>query len=92
MHCFFVIFLMKNIANIIFVFCLSTVLGCHSPNNNQTTVISEDSNVVKLPEPYATNSTVKLSEVIGWPIDKKPIAPKGFTVSRFADKLKNQIV
>ncbi|NMH27956.1 PQQ-dependent sugar dehydrogenase [Flavobacterium silvaticum] len=44
---------------------------------------------VKLPEPYATKSVKNFSSVIGWKADEKPIAPKGFTVTKFADGLEN---
>lgn len=44
---------------------------------------------IKLPPPYATRSAVKQSRVIGWPADKKPVAPKGFEVSVFAKGLAN---
>jgi glucose/arabinose dehydrogenase len=40
-----------------------------------------------LPEPYATPSTKKNSKVIGWPEGKTPVAPEGFTVTKYADKL-----
>ncbi|MFI5130844.1 MAG: PQQ-dependent sugar dehydrogenase [Chitinophagales bacterium] len=40
-----------------------------------------------LPEPFATTSVRNNSKVIGWPKDMTPVAPPGFTVSRFADNL-----
>lgn len=42
-----------------------------------------------LPEPYATESATKRSKAIGWPAEKMPTAPAGFTVTRFADKLES---
>ncbi|MET0461495.1 MAG: sorbosone dehydrogenase family protein [Chitinophagaceae bacterium] len=42
-----------------------------------------------LPAPFATPSVRRNSRVIGWPEGKTPIAPAGFTVTRFADKLEN---
>jgi glucose/arabinose dehydrogenase len=42
-----------------------------------------------LPAPYATKSTMNFSRVIGWKDGKMPIAPAGFTVTKFADKLDN---
>jgi glucose/arabinose dehydrogenase len=42
-----------------------------------------------LPEPYATESSTKRSDVIGWPADKTPVAPAGFTVTKFADNLQS---
>ncbi|HYG51859.1 MAG TPA: sorbosone dehydrogenase family protein [Flavobacteriales bacterium] len=43
----------------------------------------------QLPPPYATESAVKMSKVIGWDAGMKPTAPKGFTVTRFADSLEH---
>lgn len=42
-----------------------------------------------LPEPYATESVKKFSNVVGWGENITPAAPQGFTVTRFADGLKN---
>lgn len=42
---------------------------------------------VNLPEPYATKSVQNNSTIIGWTNNRVPIAPEGFTVSRFADSL-----
>lgn len=39
-----------------------------------------------LPPPYATKSAKNFSKVIGWE-GNKPIAPEGFTVTKFADSL-----
>lgn len=44
---------------------------------------------VELPQPYATRSVANFCAVIGWPKDKMPVAPDGFTVTRFADSLDN---
>ncbi len=40
-----------------------------------------------LPPPYATKSVRNFSKVIGWPAGQTPVAPQGFTVTRFADGL-----
>jgi glucose/arabinose dehydrogenase len=42
-----------------------------------------------LPAPFATPSVDNSSKAIGWPEGKTPIAPEGFTVSKFADGLDN---
>lgn len=42
-----------------------------------------------LPPPYATSSASKTSVVVGWPADKKPIAPPGFTVTKYAASLRS---
>ncbi|SNR46117.1 PQQ-dependent sugar dehydrogenase [Hymenobacter mucosus] len=39
---------------------------------------------VKLPEPYASESVTKRSEVIGWPTGKTPVVPAGFSISEYA--------
>lgn len=39
-----------------------------------------------LPPPFETKSVVNHPKVIGWPTDKMPTAPDGFTVSLLADK------
>ncbi len=40
-----------------------------------------------LPAPFATKSKTNFSKVIGWPKGKTPIAPEGFTVTKFAEGL-----
>ena len=40
-----------------------------------------------LPAPFATPSANHGSTTIGWPSGKTPIAPEGFVVTRFAEKL-----
>ncbi len=42
---------------------------------------------IVLPEPYATEVAKRTSKVIGWPEGKTPVAPPGFTVTKFAGKL-----
>jgi glucose/arabinose dehydrogenase len=42
-----------------------------------------------LPAPYATKSVKNFSKVIGWPAGKTPVAPPGFTVTKFANGLQN---
>jgi glucose/arabinose dehydrogenase len=48
----------------------------------QTTINKAD-----LPAPYATPDTKRNSKVIGWPEGKTPIAPEGFSVTKYADGL-----
>ncbi|MBG9378234.1 sorbosone dehydrogenase family protein [Panacibacter sp. DH6] len=40
-----------------------------------------------LPYPYATPSSTNFSKVTGWHSDQKPVAPAGFTVTKFAGDL-----
>jgi len=42
---------------------------------------------LQLPAPYATKSTTNFSKVIGWKEAEKPVAPEGFTVTKYADGL-----
>jgi len=44
---------------------------------------------LELPAPYATRSVSNNAKVIGWPEGKTPVAPQGFTVTKFADSLDN---
>ncbi len=60
--------------------------------SEDTVSISKDSEVSiidTLPPPYATKSSRNYSEVIGWHNGKTPVAPEGFIVTKFADKLNN---
>lgn len=41
--------------------------------------------VDSLPSPYATKSVKNFSMVVGWKDGKTPVAPQGFTVTKFAD-------
>ena len=41
--------------------------------------------VDSLPAPFATKSIQNFSMVVGWKDGKTPVAPKGFTVTKFAD-------
>lgn len=44
---------------------------------------------LNLPEPYATPSINNFSKVLGWSGGQMPVAPAGFTVSKFADGFHN---
>lgn len=55
----------------------------------EDTVTTSAGQPVDLPAPYATESKTKFSKVIGWPAGKTPVAPEGFTVTKFADGLNN---
>ena len=44
-------------------------------------------NVDALPPPFATPSAKNFSKVVGWKDGKKPVAPAGFTVTKFAEGL-----
>src|SRR5262245_17030554 len=42
-----------------------------------------------LPPPYATPSAMKFPKVIGWPADRTPTVPSGFTVDVLAGDLES---
>ncbi|MAU70468.1 MAG: L-sorbosone dehydrogenase, partial [Pseudozobellia sp.] len=44
---------------------------------------------LELPAPFASESVTKESKVVAWPQGKTPVAPEGFTVTRFADELQH---
>ncbi|WP_290790799.1 PQQ-dependent sugar dehydrogenase [Flavihumibacter sp. UBA7668] len=45
--------------------------------------------VAQLPPPHATKSAMNFSNVIGWNEGETPLAPTGFTVTKYADKFQN---
>lgn len=49
------------------------------------TVITVQTGSINLPEPDTTASKTKFSDITDWPEGKTPVAPQGFTVTRFAD-------
>jgi glucose/arabinose dehydrogenase len=67
--------------------CTNTKTG--KPNTNEIAATGTGAETIKLPDPYATPSVRNNSKVIGWPEDKTPLAPRGFTVSRFLNGLDN---
>lgn len=81
-----------------FIFLLGIQLiscGGRSGNDDtQKTGISADSITeygrdINLAEPLATQPTNKFATVLGWPDDKKPTAPSGYRVEKFAGDLNN---
>ncbi|TQD38678.1 PQQ-dependent sugar dehydrogenase [Haloflavibacter putidus] len=44
---------------------------------------------LRLPPPYHTQPSTKISQIVNWEENEKPKAPTGFTVMRFADNLKH---
>jgi glucose/arabinose dehydrogenase len=70
-----------------FFFSCTTKHRDTKPSIDTTTVNHQSYD--SLPQPYATKSVKNFSKVIGWPEDKTPIAPSGFTVTIYADSLEN---
>ncbi len=88
----------KNIAVLIpglLAVAIFSSCGNNSPENKtsdgdrDTTIASPIASVDELPAPFATKSVRNESKVIGWPDGKTPIAPEGFTVTKFASELDN---
>ena len=73
---------MKNYS--LFLLTLAGIIAHTQCSSQQSTTSAVNPNQVELPEP--TESKRKNSKVIGWPADKKPVAPDGFIVTMFADK------
>lgn len=66
--------------------------SCKENKKENTTTEKEvvtETDTLKLPAPDEKNSKNKFSNVIGWPEGKTPVAPEGFTVTRFADHIKS---
>ncbi|MGB6151600.1 MAG: sorbosone dehydrogenase family protein [Pricia sp.] len=57
--------------------------------DNGLTTVETAIGPMELVAPFSSESVTKNSEVIGWPDDKTPVAPEGFTVTRFADELEH---
>jgi glucose/arabinose dehydrogenase len=70
----------------IYYFLGIILLAACTKIEKQLKVLSQASATVAdtLPAPYATPSASKFSVTLGWPADKKPIAPPGFTVTKYA--------
>ncbi len=65
---------------------LLTVLlsvNCTSFSQNKT------SKTDTLPAPFATKSKMNFSNAVGWKDGEKPVAPAGFTVTKYADGFEN---
>lgn len=67
--------------------------GCANRNKQEQVAVSQDPGTpkseIELPAPYETRSAVNFSKVQGWEAGEQPIAPEGFTVTKFADGLKS---
>lgn len=74
--------------------CTLIFAACNSNKTTSTATGSADTAAtavqqVNLPQPFATEPKEKFSKVIGWPEDRTPVAPTGFTVKPYADGLVN---
>ncbi|RYG17614.1 MAG: sorbosone dehydrogenase family protein [Chitinophagaceae bacterium] len=70
--------------------CLfSFVNSANSQTTPKTTVKTGAGKTIELPAPDLSASKTNFSKVVPWPEGKTPIAPAGFTVSRFAEGMKS---
>ena len=80
------LFLLMSIALFLFV-----IVSCNSPHLNKGSFTGSANTsgyrADSLATPYATKSSQNFSEVIGWKADERPVAPSGFSVSKFAEDL-----
>jgi glucose/arabinose dehydrogenase len=65
--------------------------NCKENKNTQQTSDEAvtQTDTLKLPPPDEKGAKSKFSNVIGWPAGKTPVAPEGFTVTRFAENIKS---
>ncbi len=87
---------MKRIAKSFLLIFLSTLIVSCGPKKTSEADLSKRDTVstayqqeLTLPAPHETESTVKYSTVIGWPENKTPVAPEGFSVRKFASGTKS---
>jgi len=70
-------------------------IACNSQTNSKnaetdsTAADTSKGQTLNLPVADTTASKNKFSKVIGWPDGKTPVAPAGFTVTKFAGKIKS---
>lgn len=78
-----------------FVAVAQLAVACNSNTSSQQTAQGDTINkdtVARsgtLPAPDTNASKNKFSKVIGWPANKAPVAPQGFTVTKFASDYKS---
>lgn len=69
------------------------IFSCQNQQKNTTETpgdtVQTATKPVSLPEPFATRSTSKFCDVIGWQDSIMPKAPEGFVVTKFASGLNN---
>ena len=78
-----------GLLSLLFASCKDSQQKKQASNTTPADTIKTSAQQIDLPEPYATKSVRNQSKVIGWPADKMPVAPAGFTVTKFADSLNN---
>ncbi len=83
----------ESMKHIYIITVLSFLFSCNSKKLNKDSyngsVATSGYKADSLPAPYATASTKNFSEVVGWKDGEMPVAPKGFSVNKFADGLEH---
>ena len=74
--------------------CIAALLvtACNHNNDSDTlgsTTVKTAIGDLTLPPPFATTSAQRYSTTVSWPAGRTPVAPSGFTVTKFADSLTN---
>lgn len=89
---------MKTVSQIFYLSLVMIVTACNGQvkKEDKEVLANQPDKIVKtavgnltLPPPYSTESKTNHSRVIDFPKGKTPIAPEGFTVTKFADGLIN---
>lgn len=96
---------MKHTLKYTSVIALAALVSCSEPTRTTETTSTDSTSVnynagvdtvatvtepnLILPAPDTTHRAQKRSKTIGWPQGKTPIAPAGFTVTKFASDLKH---
>jgi len=89
---------MKNTTHLFSISLFTILTACHGQvkkeekealSKQPPTVVKTAIGDLTLPAPYATESKSNFSKVIGWSEGKTPVAPAGFTVTKFADGFQN---
>jgi glucose/arabinose dehydrogenase len=74
---------------LVFSMALPAALACILSSNPVVAQNASTGTPPQLPAPDLSASKTKFSKVIGWPEGKTPVAPAGFTVTKFAGNIKN---
>ena len=89
---------MKTITQLFSISLLTLMTACNGQVKKEEkealakqpgTLVKTAVGEITLPPPYATESKSKYSKILGWPEGKTPVAPAGFTVTKFADGFEN---
>lgn len=82
---------MKNAALLAVILPLMIACGSNDQQStgNTDSVQTSSAQELVLPAPDTNANQTKFSKVIGWPEGKTPVAPAGFTVTKFAEKIKS---